>query len=190
MEEKDKLKDFIRQHRSDFEETSWDKNKVWNNLEDKLFEQQLHSGEKKIIPLYRKTWIRVAAAAIIIGIAVFIGNSMIKEKPVNQICSIQGVPAQFCSQVSSYEESLFQKYSKLDKQKLKQVQIPDDVLKEIEFNNPEQQRLLKDLKNNPQNQNIQDAILEYYKAKLKLINKIEESVNKKNTTKNETNTYI
>lgn len=189
MEEKDKLRNFIRENRSDFEETGWDKNKVWNNLEDRLFEQQ-HSREKKIIPLYRKTWIRVAAAAVIIGIAVFIGNSLIKPKPVNQICSIQGVPAQFCSQVSTYEESLFEKYSKLDKQKLKQVQIPEDVLKEVEFNNPEQQRLLKDLKNNPQNENIQEAILEYYKAKLKLINKIEESINKQNKTKNATNTYI
>src|SRR4051812_35393820 len=113
MEEKDKLESFIHSHKSGFEEKNWNKHEVWNALEDKLYERQ----NKKIIPLYRKTWIRVAAAAVIIGIAVFVGQALIKPKPVNQICSIQGVPAQFCSQVSTYEESLFQKYSRLDKEK-------------------------------------------------------------------------
>jgi hypothetical protein len=188
MEDKDKLKKLIQENRAGFEDTAWDKHKVWNALEDKLYEQQI---DKKVIPLYRKTWIRVAAAAVIIGIAVFIGQTLLKPKPTNQICSIQGVPAQFCTQVSTYEESLFEKCAKLDKQKLKDVQIPADVLKEIELNTPEQQKLLNDLKSNPRNQYIQEAILEYYKAKLKLINRIEESVNKKNNNKDETNsTYI
>jgi hypothetical protein len=188
MEQKDKLKDLIQNNRREFESPEWNKHKVWNALEDKLYEQQQKS---KVIPLYRKTWFRAAAAAVIIGVAAFIGRPLLRPKPVSQICAIQGIPAQFCTQVSTYQESLFEKYSKLDRQKLKEQQIPEDVLKEIELNSPEQRKLLNDLKNNPHNQYIQDAILEYYKAKLKLINRIEESVNKKNEKKDETtNTYI
>ncbi|MFN8282602.1 MAG: hypothetical protein U0U67_05270 [Chitinophagales bacterium] len=174
MEENDKLRDFIRQNKTDFDEPKFDKHKIWNALEDQLFEQQKQMT--KVIPLYKKNWLRVAAAAVIVGVVIFTYKFTNQPKQENQICAIDGVPAQFCSQVSNYEETLLEKFSKLDKEKLKQIQMPDEVLKEVELNNPEQQKLLKDLKNNPQNQYIQEAIIDYYKAKLKLIDRIEETI--------------
>ncbi len=177
MEEKDKWKEFARQNKADFEGQDWNKHQLWNTLEDELFAQQ--ASATKVIPLHRKTWTRVAAAAIMVGIIVLGFQFFNRQQPPAQVCSIQGVPAQFCSQISTYQESFNEKYAQLDKEKLKQIQIPHDVLKEIELDNPEQQKLLNDLKNNPQNQYIQDAVLEYYKAKLKLVERIEESINKK-----------
>jgi hypothetical protein len=86
-------------------------------------------------------------------------------------------------QVNDYEQNIQTKLSDLDATKL---EIPKEVEQEVNADNPMKVILLNELKKNPDNPKIKDAILKYYKAKLELIERIEEVLKKQDKSiKNE-----
>ena len=91
------------------------------------------------------------------------------------ICSIDGVSKEFCMQINEYETDIQSKLISMDSTKL---EIPKEVEQEVNADNPMKVILLNELKKNPNNPKIKDAILKYYKAKLELIERIEEVLKK------------
>ncbi len=171
----DNIEKHIKQQRKEFEVDFPNKHKLWDNIEQ-------HIGtSKKVIPLWRNHWVQFAAAASIAGI---ITVFMLKTQPqqhTNTICSIDGVSKDFCMQVNDYESNIQQKLSSIN---TNEVSIPKEVENEVTLDSPMKVVLLNELKKNPDNPKIKDAILKYYKAKLELIQRIEEVLKKQDKTIN------
>jgi len=171
----DNLEKYFKENKEAFDIEFTNKHKLWENLEQKI-------TPVKTIPLWKNKWIQFAAAACFIGIIAVPFFKSTKEEPAT-ICSINGVSREFCMQVSDYETSIHTKLSSMDSTKL---EIPKEVEDEVNIDNPMKVVLLNELKKNPNNPKIKDAILKYYKAKLELIERIEEVLKKQDKSiKNE-----
>lgn len=171
----DNLEKYLKENKSAFDIEFTNKYKQWNNIEHKI-------ATKKTIPLWKNKWIQFAAAACIIGVILFNIQQPIKLKDNNSICSINGVSKDFCMQINNYENDIQSKLLSLDSTKL---EIPKEVESEINIDNPMKVMLLNELKKNPNNPKIKDAIIKYYKAKLELIERIEEVLKKQDKNIND-----
>jgi hypothetical protein len=172
----DNLEKYFRENKEAFDVEFSNKHAIWENLEQKI-------DKKKTIPIWKNRWVQFAAAACltgIIAIKILLPNP---TKNTTTICSIDGVSKEFCMQVNDYEQNIQTKLSDLDATKL---DIPKEVEQEVNADNPMKVILLNELKKNPDNPKIKDAILKYYKAKLELIERIEEVLKKQDKSiKNE-----
>lgn len=165
----DNIEKHIQQHRDQFEVDFPNKHKLWENLEQHI------APQKKVIPLWQNRWLQVAAAACLTGIiAIFILKQQAAQDST-AICSIDGVSKEFCMQVNVYESDIQEKLNTLSATDLT---IPKEVESEVTLDSPMKVMLLNELKKNPNNPKIQDAILKYYKAKLELVQRIEEVLKK------------
>ncbi len=164
----DNIEKHIKANKKEFEVDFPNKHKLWENIEQNI-------TTKKVIPLWQNRFVQFAAAASLIGIiAVFVLKNQTQSN-TNTICSIDGVSKDFCMQVNNYESDIQQKLSTLNSSDLT---IPKEVEDEVMLDSPMKVMLLRELKENPNNPKIKDAILKYYKAKLELIQRIEEVLKK------------
>lgn len=171
----DKIEKNIRRQRKEFDVDFPNKHKLWDNIEQHI------AAPEKVIPLWKNRWVQFAAAASLIGIiAVFMLKTQLQQH-TNTICSIDGVSKDFCMQVNDYETNIQQKLSTINSN---EVSIPKEVENEVTLDSPMKVVLLNELKKNPDNPKIKDAILKYYKAKLELIQRIEEVLKKQDKTIN------
>jgi hypothetical protein len=164
----DKLEKYIRTHRKEFETAFPAKQEIWNDVEK-------HISPTKKIPLWKNPRIQFSAAAILIAIiSIFLLNRL-TEKNDNTICSVKGVSREFCLVVNEYETDIQQKLISISSANLS---IPEEIEGEITIDSPMKAMLLEELKRNPENPKIKDAIVKYYQAKLELIQRIEEVLKK------------
>lgn len=164
----DNIEKHIKANKKEFDVDFPNKHKLWETIEQNI-------TSKKVIPLWQNRFVQFAAAASLIGIiAVFVLKNETQSN-TNTICSIQGVSKDFCMQVNNYESDIQQKLSTLNSSDLS---IPKEVEDEVILDSPMKVMLLRELKENPNNPKIKDAILKYYKAKLELIQRIEEVLKK------------
>ncbi len=171
----DNLEKYFKENKEEFDVEFTNKHKLWENLEQKI-------APKKTIPLWKNNIVRFAAAACLMGVFAMTFFHTQKNETTT-ICSIDGVSKEFCMQVNTYENDIQSKLSSLDSTKL---EIPKEVEEEVNVDNPMKIVLLNELKKNPNNPRIKDAILKYYKAKLELIERIEEVLKKQDKSiKNE-----
>lgn len=178
----DNIEKNIKQRRQEFDVDFSNKQKLWENIEQ-------HLETKKVIPIWRNRWMQVAAAACTVGIIALFAIKTQRHQNTTTICSIDGVSKEFCMQVNGYEADIQSKLTNLSSTKL---EIPKEVENEVTLDSPMKVLLLNELKKNPDNPKIKDAILKYYKAKLELIQRIEDVLKKQdksinNETDNSTN---
>lgn len=175
-----KIEEYINQNREDFEVPFPKKNALWENLE-----QEITTNQPKKIRLLK--WWHISAAACIIGVVLFIMFQNADRKSNNAtFCSVNGVSNTFCMQVNNYEADIQNTLKKMNDNNL---EIPEEIRSEVKIESPTKKILMQELVKNPNNQNIQDAILKYYKAKLELVQRIEEVLkNQENNINNETST--
>ena len=164
----DNIEKHINANKNKFEVDFPNKHKLWSTIEQNI-------STKKVIPLWKNHFIQFAAAASLIGIVAVLAFKNQTHNNTNTICSIDGVSKDFCMQVNNYESNIQQKLSTLNSSDLS---IPKEVENEVTLDSPMKVMLLKELKENPNNPKIKDAILKYYKAKLELIQRIEEVLKK------------
>ncbi len=164
----DKLEKNIREHRKEFNVEFSRKDIIWENIEQNI-------STKKVIPLWKNRFVQFAAAASLIGIIAIFVFKIQPQKNTNTICAIDGVSKEFCMQVNDYESNIQQKLTTISTNDLT---IPKEVEEEVMLDSPMKVVLLNELKKNPDNPKIKDAILKYYKAKLELIQHIEEILKK------------
>jgi hypothetical protein len=173
----DNFEKYLKENKAAFDAEFENKHQVWSAIEQKI-------AIKKTIPLWKNHWIQFAAAACLIGVIILKITLPAQQNKITTICSIDGVSKEFCMQVNEYETDIQYKLSSLDSTKL---EIPKEVEQEVNADNPMKVILLNELKKNPDNPKIKDAILKYYKAKLELIERIEEVLKKQDKSiKNET----
>lgn len=181
-----KIKEYITENRVDFEESFSNKNEIWKSLEQHIAPEK---NMKKLFVI--KYWRWSAVAACIVGVFVFfMFQNLSKKNNPTVFCSVNGVSKTFCQQINAYESDIQNTIIELHKNNLT---IPDEVANEVKVDNPMKQILLNELIKNPNNQKIQEAILRYYKAKLELVQRIEEVLkNQEKNIQNETtnNTII
>ncbi len=163
-----KLEKNIKEHRKEFEVEFSNKEKIWANIEQNI-------STKKVIPFWKNHFVQFAAAASLIGIIAVFAFKNQSNNNTNTICSINGVSKDFCMQVNDYESNIQQKLTTISSNDLS---IPKEVENEVTLDSPMKVMLLNELKKNPNNPKIKDAILKYYKAKLELIQRIEEVLKK------------
>ncbi|MBX7224562.1 MAG: hypothetical protein K1X55_00900 [Chitinophagales bacterium] len=183
----DGLESFIRKNKGSFDKAAWDKDAIWQRLETELTQQPTKKG--KMIDFFKnKWWQRSVAAVFVLGACFWLYNRQnnVSEKPI-EVCSIKGVPATFCSEVINYEKTFQEKVKLLDKKALKEIDIPEVVINEITLTHHEQKELIDELRNNPQNKMVQEALIEYYQAKIKLLDRLEKSIDINKKYNNEKN---
>lgn len=166
----DSLEKNIKQHRNKFETKFLNKQKVWDKIEQQIV-------PVKTISIWKNAWIKFSAAALLSGILILTTLHFKSQKETNAICSINGVSKEFCMQVNNYEYNIQQKLNNISSTT---ISIPKEVEDEIILDSPMKVILLNELKKNPNNPKIKDAILKYYHAKLELIQRIEEILKKQN----------
>lgn len=164
----DNIEKHIKANKKEFDVDFPNKHKLWENIEQNI-------AAKKVIPLWQNRFVQFAAAASLIGIITVFALKNTTQNNTNTICSIQGVSKDFCMQVNNYESDIQQKLSTLNSSDLS---IPKEVEDEVILDSPMKVMLLRELKENPNNPKIKNAILKYYKAKLELIQRIEEVLKK------------
>ncbi len=174
----DNLEKYLKNNKHEFDVEFENKSLLWEKLEQKIV-------VKKPIPIWKNKWTQFTAAACLIGLIILkIAFPSIKNNN-ETICAIDGVSKEFCMQVNEYETDILLKLKSIDATKL---EIPKEVEQEVNIDNPMKVLLLNELKKNPNNPKIKDAILKYYKAKLELIERIEEVLKKQDKQlKNESN---
>lgn len=170
----DKLEKYISENRHTFDVEFSNKEKIWKNIEQQL-------PAKKVVPLWRNRFVQFAAAASVLGIITFIAFNRQEQNKTNTICSINGVSKEFCRQVNTYEADIQQRISTMNSTNF---EIPEEVEREVILDSPMKVMLLQELKKNPNNPKIKEAILKYYKAKLELIERIEEVLKKQDKSIN------
>jgi len=175
----DNFEKFLKENKSAFDVEFTNKHKQWENIEQKI-------APKKTIPLWKNRWLQFAAAACFVSVIAFNIFQPFKQKDTTTICSIDGVSKDFCMQINDYESSIQSKLSSIDST---QLEIPEEVESEVNADNPMKVVLLNELKKNPNNPKIKDAILKYYKAKLELIERIEEVLKKQDKSIKNENTH-
>ncbi|MFN8260485.1 MAG: hypothetical protein U0X41_06030 [Chitinophagales bacterium] len=171
----DNIEKKIREHRGEFDVDFPGKLGVWDAIEQQM-------APKKTIPLWKNHWIQFAAAACMAGVITLFALKNGQERQTNTICSINGVSKDFCMQVNDYESNIQQKLSSFNSN---ETSIPKEVEEEITLDSPMKVVLLNELKKHPDNPKIKEAILKYYKAKLELIQRIEELLKKQDKTMND-----
>lgn len=180
------LESFIRKNKGSFDKSDWDKEGLWKKLETELTHQP---KESRIVVMFKQNWWpRAVAAVLIVSIAMWLfsrQNTSVAQ--VEEVCGIKGVPATFCSQVVGYEKTFQEKVKLLDKNELKQMEIPETVINEITLSHHEQKELINELKSNPQNKMVQEALIEYYQAKIKLLDRLKKSIDLNKKYKDEKN---
>ena len=175
----DNFEKYLKENKHEFDVEFTNKHQLWEKLEQKI-------TVKKVIPIWQNRWIQFTAAACLAGVLVLKITTPNPTKNMTTICSIDGVSKEFCMQVNEYEMDIQSKLVSMDSTKL---EIPKEVEQEVNADNPMKVILLNELKKNPNNPKIKDAILKYYKAKLELIERIEEVLKKQDKQiKNETTT--
>lgn len=174
----DRLEKHIREHRDEFEASFARKEELWENIAKEIQPAPAHT-----IPLWKNGWVHFAAAACIIGLVAFFAlrTPALHPTKTNTICSIDGVSKEFCMQVHSYESDIQQKMNSLSSTN---ISIPKEVEEEIVLDSPMKVALMNELKKHPDNPKIQEAILKYYKAKLELIERIEDVLKKQDKNMN------
>ena len=164
----DNIEKHIKENKKAFDVDFPNKHKLWENIEQNI-------STKKVIPLWQNRFVQFAAAASLIGIIAVFAFKNQPQKNTNTICSIDGVSKDFCMQVNTYETDIQQKLTTISSNDLS---IPKEVENEVTLDSPMKVMLLNELKKNPNNPKIKDAILKYYKAKLELVQRIEEVLKK------------
>lgn len=175
-----KIEEYINQNREDFEVLFSKKNALWENIE-----QGISNNQSKEIRVLK--WWHLSAAACIIGVVLFMVFQNVNNKSdTASFCSVNGVSKTFCMQINNYETDIQNTLKNMNDNNL---DIPEEVKSEVKIDSPTKKILMQELIKNPNNQNIQDAILKYYKAKLELVQRIEEVLkNQENNINNETST--
>ena len=160
----DDLKQYIIGHKDSFEEhepPEFDWNKV--NRKRKGF---------KMISLKRLAIAASIMAVLFTGLKLY--NNETKEI---RLTDLQTIYPEYAKAEDYYTQTIKRKLSGFEEQDYKLRGIGADIKNELQLKNDIYKHLYQSLQENPQNERVAGAIIEYYKAKLDLINSLESQLN-------------
>lgn len=172
-EKKDKLKDFIQQHKEGFEEELPPVD-GWLKLEKGLAEKESVERKKRVLLTVRWSVAATIALLFMVGaVAYYMGRQDARqiarnEKPRQEIQFSLGAVSAELAEVENYYNT--QINEKLEESK--QLQIDPENFSELELLKAEYKELEKEMGQNIDNEMIIQAMIENYRLRLEILNTI------------------
>ncbi len=166
----DNFEKHIRENRAQFDEHKADKEKLWAAIAGELKKE-----EPKVVPLWKSSWLKVAAGiAILLGVAALVnfsnmglGNDMETQYVSKELLDID----MHYKGLVSYQVQLVKDHPNLtEEDKAEFLSFMDEL--DLEY---EQLRL--EMNNNLDNERVLEAIVSNYKQRIELIEKLLKQIN-------------
>ena len=165
----DNFEKHIRDNAGQFNELKADRAKLWANIST-----ELHKEEPKVIPLWKRPVMRIAAGMVIlVGLAgVILLSSLGNNESETQYASKELLDIDIHYQnLVAYHVSLVQKNTHLSEEdKVEFLSFMDDL--DLEY-----QALRKEMGDNLDNEQILEAIVANYKKRIELIENLLRQIN-------------
>lgn len=165
MMQHDDFDHFIRDHRDEFDELMPGQH-VWNHIEQRI--QFVQPQTVKLISMARKYLLKVAVVLLLVMNA----SLLLRLTKIQQQPGLAGINPELWQVHLYYATQIENKLQQIRLQQLENIGLPPSVLKELQLQSDAYNQLLQELKANPGNQRIQSALIQYYRLKLALLNKI------------------
>ncbi len=168
---KDSLKKYVDENRMDFDIYQQDYDELWNGIEKKL--QQKRSGH----PTVFKTIMRIAASILIVctvAMAYYMGK---KSTEYNK----HGIALHNISSEMAETEAFYisQINEKIEYIKDQNTPLNSDIWESLEMLDKDYEQLKKDLKDNADSEKVIDAMINYYRLKLEMLEQISSELHEK-----------
>lgn len=173
---KDELKIFTDQHRESFEKYSLDLDDAWMSIEDKL-----DKLDKKSNHFPWGNLLKVAAVIFVmfaVGVGFYINNQRISYN--NNGIALHNISSDLADTEAFYSSQID------DKLKMIEVSLGNtdpEVNLQMEILDEEYKSLKNDLKDNADSEEVINAMIEYYRLKLGMLEKILDEVQKNDENK-------
>lgn len=170
---KDRLKQFVEQERKDFEVYKLDVDLAWDSVETQLDEKH---GKTMHFPW--KVILKVAAVLLIVTVFAFGYYINTQRISIDQ----QGIALHNLSSELADTEAFYtsQIDEKIDLIKVETGDLDTQVMIQLEFLDEEYLSLKNDLRDNADSEEVINAMIEYYRLKLSLLEKILNEIQKNN----------
>ncbi len=173
---KDNLRDFITEHKQEFDTEKVNKQLLWDAIENRL-----PKAPKKVIPLWKTSVFRIAASIVLLfGLSFsyfMFGISTVSEHTIVQEELLE-IDAHY-KQLVSAQVALIKKEKKLSKEE------KEDFLLFLNDLDAEYNILKLELNENVDNQKVLEAIISNYRKKIELIENLLKRLNEHNNDYNE-----
>ncbi len=173
---KDELKIFTDQHRQDFEQYEVDSVELWDAIETRLDQEA-----KKSKRLPWKAMFKVAAAFLIIctvAIGYYMNNQRISIER-NGI-ALHNISSELADTEAFYTTQINEKIQLIE---LNSGELNPEVRIQLELLDEEYKSLKDDLQDNADSEEVINAMIEYYRLKLSMLEKILKEIQKSKDSK-------
>lgn len=169
MTEQDKLEQFIREHREGFNDGE-PGTRVWAGLEKEI--AVFHTP--KIVRLSRQSWLKAAVFLLLIGSAFVVFFVKRADKPGRQQMNIS---PELAEMQSYYTRRIENKLAYIKSLPSGKTGLTPESLQGLELNNPAYRQLQQALQENPGDQRVKAAFIQYYRSKLEVLDRITTTIN-------------
>ncbi len=169
MTEQDKLEQFIREHRAGFDGEEPGA-RVWAGLEKEI----AASPAPRIVRLFRQPGLKAAVFLLLLGsvFMAFLINSA--DKPGRRQINIS---PELAEMQSYYTRKIETKLSYIRSLPSGKTGLTPESLQGLELNNPAYRQLQQALQENPGDQRVRAAFIQYYRSKLEVLDRITTTIN-------------
>lgn len=174
------LEDFIRQHRSAFEEEGPGA-QLWTKLEQQL----APPGKNRVVQMLGRHWLKVAAVLVLVVNSVMIYQFLQMKKAQ----SLNNVSPELQEAKMYYTTQIEQRLEAINGYPAAVLGLDSIARKELELRNDTYQVLEAELAQNPGNERIKAAMVRYYQLKLDLLDKILDELRDKQPVKSKQSDY-
>lgn len=170
---KDRLKQFVEQERKDFEVYELDVDLAWDRIETQLDEKH---GKTRHFPW--KVILKVAVVLLIVTVFAFGYYINTQRISMDQ----QGIALHNLSSELADTEAFYTSRidEKIDLIKVETGDLDTEVMIQLELLDEEYLSLKNDLRDNADSEEVINAMIEYYRLKLSLLEKILNEIQKNN----------
>lgn len=176
------FEDFIRQHRSEFEQTG-PRPALWDKLEKELVPQK----RGKVLQMLGRHWLKVAAVLVLVVNSYIIVQFLHMKK--QQEVALANVSPELQEARVYYTSQIEQRLNQIKKYPVSVLGLDSTARKELELRNETYQVLETELIQNPGNERIKAAMVRYYQMKLDLLDKILDELREKQPVKPKQSNY-
>lgn len=169
MTEQDNLEQFIREHREAFNDSE-PGTRVWAGLEKEI----AASPAPGIVRFFRQPGLKAAVFLLLIGSAFMIFFVQRADKPGRQQINIS---PELAEMQSYYTRKIENKLAYIRSLPSGQTGLTPESLQGLDLNNPAYRQLQRALQENPGDQRVQAAFVQYYRSKLEVLDRITTIIN-------------
>lgn len=172
---------YIQSNKSEFKEPSLDKNLLWEKIE-----QQLDEGETKVITI-PKTWLKVAAAALLLIGLSFLATQFTR---LNPLANKQKLSPEMVEIKAHYNHLIHLKLNEIEETENINTQEKAAFLSAIEELDIEANNLQRELKQPVNSTIVIEAIIQNYQQQIGLLERLQHRVEKLKTKNHEQSIII